>query len=175
MLVGHDPSALLKLVAPGNRAYLTERFHAGELFALVTLVDGGARLDSHSPRVSGRTSFASIKDSKGRTVLEVVTNYVWAYGFDHDRVALVHDEVHWQFYRIGDVANSDVGMRVGAFRAYAWNVDCAAANRGMIAPARTDALATPDSENPDNYYEPDHALDVPEGCGTPTPTAGTTI
>ncbi|MDT5027475.1 MAG: hypothetical protein QOE61_3901, partial [Micromonosporaceae bacterium] len=128
MLVDHDPSAFLKLVAPGNRTLLSDQFRTGHLLTLVTLVDDSARLDSHPPRVSGRTSFASTRDESGLTVLEIVTNYVWAYGFDDDKVVLVHDEVRWQSYRVGDVRESDLGLWPHKYEGYVHNINCAAAD-----------------------------------------------
>jgi hypothetical protein len=176
MLVNHDPSTFLKLVAPGNRTFLSNQFRTGHLLTLVTLIDDGARLDSHPPRVSGRTSFASTRDESGLTVLAIVTNYVWAYGFDNDKVVLVHDEVRWQSYRVGDVRDSDLGLWPDKYEGYFHNVNCAAADRGLLAPPRPSDMSidtTPDSEDPRNYYDPDHALQVTDTCGHPTSAAAT--
>jgi hypothetical protein len=172
MLVNHDPSVFVRLVSPANRTFFMDEFRAGHLITMVTVIDANARLSSHPPRVSGRTSFSSTKDDAGRTVLEVVTNYVWAYGFDNDEVSLIHDEVRWRFYRAHEVKDSDLGLRLGGHDGYLANVDCAAAHRGQLGPPTpvTSALGAPDPENPDNYYDPDHALEITDTCG-PTVSA----
>jgi hypothetical protein len=137
---------------------------------LVTLIDDSGRLGTHPPRVSGRTSFAAAKDD-GLRMLEIVTNYVWAYGFDNGEISLVHDEIHWQFYRVGEVRDSNLGLWPGKSDAYEFNIDCAAVNRGFLAPPRSggpSVATTPNPENPDNYYNPDHSLDIGDDCAEPT-------
>jgi hypothetical protein len=172
MLVRHDPTVFLQLVAAGERPQLQQEF--AEPLSFATLLDDGTHLDSHQPRVSGRTSFSSIVDYGGIRVVEVVTNYVWAYAFDNGEVTIVHDEHDWRFYRASDVRAADAGMWMFGSRGYLSGMDCSAMYRGRLAPFRPmsgSGPASPDPENPDNYYDPNHSLDVGDGCpvGSPTP------
>src|SRR5262249_30129994 len=56
LLVDHDPSAFLDLLAPDDRTELGEQYRSRDMLGLVTSIDPGAHLDSHPPRVSGRTT-----------------------------------------------------------------------------------------------------------------------
>jgi len=171
MLVDHDPSAFLDLLAPQARTDIGEDIRSRDMLGLVTSIDPEAHLDSHPPRVSGRMTFLSTIDDEGRTVLEIVTNYVWAYAFDTGDVSLVHDEVHWRFYQDGDVMESGRGLWVFDYRGYVSNMDCDASQRGLLAPPRRlsgGGVTSPDPENPDNYYDPNHTLEIADGCASPT-------
>jgi hypothetical protein len=170
MLVEHDPTGFIDLLAPAIRTELDGLVRAETLSSLllVTRIDHGAHLGRNPPRVSGRTSFSGADDD-GRPVLDIMTNYVWAYAFDTDDVVIVHDEVQWRFYRPGDVTANDLGMRPFKWRGYVMGVDCATANRGVLAPpTRTNRPSPgPTGENPSTYYEPDHTLDITSSCPTP--------
>jgi hypothetical protein len=166
MLVDHDLSALLNLVSPSSRSYLTRLYARHELLSFATAVADGAKLSDLAPRMNGQVSFHAAKDEYDRPVLEIVTNFVWAYAFADGQVTLIHDQVHWRFSRAGDVLDIYLGPQPYMFRSYWLNIDCAAAVRGMLAPptyASVSGGAQP-TENPDNYYDPNHAMDVPGRC-----------
>lgn len=173
MLVDHDPSGFLDLLAPEARTYIDEQYRSLHALSLVTSIDPDAHLDSRPPRVSGRVTFSSTVDDRQRTVLDIVTNYVWAYAFDTGQVSLIHDEVHWRFYQDRDVLASGRGLWVVTYKGYWFNMDCDASGRGLLAPPRSYAVggaASPDPENPDNYYDPSHTLEIGPGCASPTPS-----
>lgn len=170
MVVDHDPSAFLDLLAPAIRD-ITGGYTRDENLAslqLITRIDRAAHLGRNPPRVSGRTSFSGATDGE-RPVLHIVTNYVWAYAFDTDDVVIVHDEVTWRFYWAEDVPVEDRGLRIAQTGGYVVGVDCAAAARGMLAPpTRTNrASPGPTGENPSSYYATDHTLDITSTCPTP--------
>lgn len=171
MLVRHDPSALLALLAPAVRNHVREAIRAGRLASLVTLIDDGARLDGRQARVSGRMSFSGYSVSRAKT-LEVTTNYVWAYAFEPGIVVVVHDEVFWRFFRSGEVSADDVGLRYDGLTSYASNMDCDAFDRGLLAPFRPTgaepASTVIDPEDPDSLYAPDHTLNIEGTCDPPT-------
>jgi hypothetical protein len=172
MLVDHDPSAFLDLLAPEARIDIGQRYRSRDMLGLVTSIDPDAHLDSHPPRVSGRATFLSTMDDQHRTVLEIVTNYVWAYAFDTGHISLIHDEVHWRFYQDRDVSASGRGLWVFTYNGYWFNIDCDASHRGLLAPPRAHSgggATSPDPENPDNYYDPNHTLEIGRDCASPTP------
>jgi hypothetical protein len=172
MLVDHDPSAFLDLLAPDARTDTGQQYRSRNMLGLVTSIDPDAHLDSRPPRVSGRMTFLSTMDDEHRTVLEIVTNYVWAYAFDTGHISLIHDEVHWRFYLDRDVLASSRGLWVFHYIGYWFNMDCDASHRGLLAPPRPysgGGATSPDPENQDNYYDPNHTLEIGRGCASPTP------
>ena len=131
----------------------------------MTLVQDGAHLAQFPPRVSGRTSFAPATD-QGRAVLQVVTNYVWAYAFDGDMVVVVHDELRWNFLRAAEARDSTRGPWPGGIAGYLMGMDCAAAGHGFLAPPSSPGVATSvaSTERPGSLYEPDHSLAITDTC-----------
>ncbi|GAA1786676.1 hypothetical protein GCM10009682_06080 [Luedemannella flava] len=165
LLVDHDMSAFLKLVAPRTRGYLTDYYEDGEGLSIVTVVGRDKPLSELAPRVKGKLSFRSVTDNRGRRILEVISNFVWVYAFADGQVALIHDRVQWRFYRAGDVRTADLGPRPYRWSAYWHNIDCAAMERGVLAPPGTAPTnGVPVTENPDNYYDPDHPMEIPDTC-----------
>lgn len=164
MLVDHDMSAFLKVAAPGTHGYLNEGYRDHKLLSLVTLVAEGTQLSDLEPRVKGRFTVRSVMDGD-RPVLEVVSNFVWVYAFVDGQVSLIHDQVHWRFYRPGDVRDADLGLRPYRYRAYWSNIDCDAADRGTLAPPTIVSVSGPmPTEDPANFYDPDHSLEIPDTC-----------
>ncbi|WP_157437501.1 hypothetical protein [Actinoplanes subtropicus] len=156
MLTGHDPARLIALLAPGQRATATAWFKDAAFTGIATWIDPAVKLDPREqPRVSGRVTYASVR-AGGRLTLRVTTNFVWVYAFagpDHP-VAAVHDEVSWDF--------PPTGMWVGTTRSYLAWTDCAAAERGLLAPVRVEGLDRP--TGPAELLRPDHGMDVAKRC-----------
>ncbi len=184
MLVNHDASAFLALIAPDERSDLKAMFtkpstDGGAITSLATLLDGTVKLDSYGPRVSGRITFAAARDNHNDlNVLQIITNYVWAYSFvgHDDNVVVLHDEIHWWFYRSADVDNVDLGAWPSTFQGYGQDIDCADFNQGLVAPPLSDQGSGPDlgANDPNQFYDPDHSLDITNTCDTsssasPTP------
>jgi hypothetical protein len=163
MLVNHDPSALAALLAPDDWANLRNGFAADRL-GMVTLLDSGVRLSGDLPRVNGRMSYESTIDPTGRRVLQVDTNYVWAYAFDTGQVSAVHDMVVWWFFRSADVAASSRGPWVYSSQSYGVNVDCDRLNHARLAPAVAASGAPGVGDDPYGYWDPDHPMDDPAPC-----------
>jgi len=156
MLTGHDPVRLIALLAPGQRPTATAWFKNAEFTGIATWIDPAVKLDPREqPRVSGRITYASVRVG-GNLALRVTTNFIWVYAFegpDHP-LAAVHDEVSWEF--------PAGGMWVGATRFYPAWMDCAAAERGLLAPIRAQGLDR--STGPADLLRPDHTLDVENQC-----------
>lgn len=174
MLVDHDPSALLALLSPAGRDHLATAISEGRYALTAVRIAKDAKLAAEPARVSGRTTYREgVWDDL--PVLEVITNYVWVYPFDvpqtwtGEQVVVVHSEEHWYFPKDDAVAGDDRGMNLGRVDGYFSGMDCAQAGAGFTAPGRggVDPSARPGSQSteaPEAYFQPDHTLDIGDGC-----------
>ncbi len=177
-LVGHNPEALAKLLAPDYRATVRQQFADPAKGVVAVLISPKVTLADEPPRVSGRTTVAASLDENGRPFLAITTNYVLVYPFkpagpDGNRIALAHAEVTWAYYRTSRVAASSRGLWVHTMRAYRSAIDCAEANKGLLSPylgggasphPTTTRSAQPGDDNADSYYDPNRSLDIPDDC-----------
>ncbi|MEV4512139.1 hypothetical protein AB0K00_24610 [Dactylosporangium sp. NPDC049525] len=168
MLVGHDPAALLALLAPNSAKGIKTWFDGTEFSALATWIDPAAHLDpAEEVRVSGRITFDSA-EVDGIQTLRITTNFVWVYAFTgngRNPLAAEHDETRWDFPATGRLRAADKGMWVGAVKGYMAWIDCAAAGKGLLAPYRSGAGAQPGpTEDPDAYLKADHSLTIADDC-----------
>jgi hypothetical protein len=167
MLTGHDPARLIPMLAPNGRAQITGWFKHATFTSIATWIDPAVKLDPREqPRVSGRVTYASVMVNGHRT-LSVTTNFIWVYAFagTQNPLAAVHDEVNWEFPAVKDTRVGDRGMWVGDTKVYSAWIDCAALDRGLIAPTRPEAAVhTASSEDPNALLEADHTLDIKSDC-----------
>jgi len=167
MLTGHDPARLIALLAPDQRAEVTKWFHGVTFTAVATWIDPSVQLDRREqPRVSGRVTYSSVV-SGGLRTLRVTTNFIWVYAFSTPGrpLAAVHDQVEWEFPATANLRAGDRGMWVGNTKNYAAWVDCAAGDRGLLAPTRPEAAPEPSgSEDPMALLRADHALEIRDDC-----------
>jgi hypothetical protein len=171
MLVGHDPSAFLALLAPNSAKGIRPWFDGAAFSAVATWIDPDVRLDpSEEVRVSGQVTFDSA-EVEGVQTLRVTTNFVWIYAFTGNArhpLAAEHDEIRWDFPATARLRAEDKGMWVGKAGGYLAWIDCAAAGKGLLAPYRTGADLHPGAtEDPDAYLKADHALTVADDCDLP--------
>jgi hypothetical protein len=104
-------------------------------------------------------------DSHGVHVLEVVTNYVWAYAFSDGTVTIVHDQDHWRFYRPTDVPSGSAGLWLSDFQSYVSNMDCTDLDQGLLAPPQFTYLGGGGSDSDNNsLYDPNHGMDINSTC-----------
>ncbi|MFC4044292.1 hypothetical protein ACFO1B_38230 [Dactylosporangium siamense] len=179
MLVGHDPSTFLALLAPNSAKDVKTWFDGASFSSLATWIDPAVHLDpDEEVRVSGRVTFASAVVD-GIQTLQVTTNFAWVYAFTGDTrnpLAVAHDQIRWDFPATGRLRAGDKGMWIGDTDGYRAWVDCAAARKGLLAPTRPATAPTPnpsDTEDPNAYLQADHALDIIDDCGPPTPSPTT--
>ncbi|MET7394320.1 hypothetical protein ABZS66_12580 [Dactylosporangium sp. NPDC005572] len=174
MLVGHDPSAFLALLAPNIRDDIQGWFTKGRHSGVATWVDPSVTLDpAEPPRVSGRVTFAAATIDDVPT-LQVTTNFVWVYAFTGGAqpIAAVHDEIRWDFPTHPRLRKGDEGVWIGNTSSYLAWINCAAAAKGLLAPDRgTGGAAPAASEDPDAFLRPDHALAITDGCAGASPGA----
>ena len=173
LLIGHDASYFTAMLAPDSRAYITKDLKAGADGTSVIRIAASAHLAALAPRVSGRTTYR--RTTWGQVpVLEVVTNYVWVYPFDTvagspaSRVVVVHDEEQWDFPKPHDVRSAYQGTNLRSFKGYWDLMDCAQSDKGFTAPfsgvAQGVVPSPSDTEPMNNYFRPDHSLDIVSGC-----------
>lgn len=166
MLVDHDPSDLLTLLAPDDRSHARRAVTKGYLGVRLA---PGVRLAATPPRVRGSMTVRAARDDVGRRVLSVVANYVWVYPFVKARQPVVlHDRIDWRFYPASaDIAPSSVGVWAQDASSYTSGMDCAAAQRNLLKPQpAVDPSADPVAagDDPDALYDPKHGMRITETC-----------
>ncbi|MEU8657920.1 hypothetical protein [Actinoplanes philippinensis] len=167
MLTDHRPDDFVALLAPSQRApirkWFTDRVHSN----VATWIDPAVRLDPREqPRVSGRVTYAAATRD-GRRMLRVTTNFVWVYAFEDTAqpFAVVHDEIQWDFFAPKNLHADDRGMWIGANRSYWAMMDCAAGDKGLLAPTRRLGAPAPgETDAPDDLLRPERSLDIHENC-----------
>jgi hypothetical protein len=175
MLVNHDPSGYLALLAPdaGKREQprlITAQPADGD--GTVTLLAAGHSLLPAPIKVNGSMSVSTDKDGN----LLVHTNYVFAYPFrptdpstiteSWQIVAVVHVAVDYAVIESSQYTPGSQGAWVGGSQSYDSSMACGPFKQGYLAPAYLDqAPHGPQTDNPDAYYDPNHSLDIPNTCG----------
>ncbi|MFU8871261.1 hypothetical protein [Micromonospora sp. SL4-19] len=171
-LTSKDPERLVRQFAPDHRPAIRDDFRTGAFAHFATRLAPGARLLPGQPRVKGRITYRAVRDDTGVRVLEVTTNFVWAYPFHQphvapgDGVAVVHDTLVWRVPHPADVRSSARGLWFGGMRSYGANIDCAAFDKGLLDVGKwrdPGPVATP-TVDPDSLYDPDRSLDIPDTC-----------
>jgi hypothetical protein len=171
MLYQHDRSTLKPLMSTYGQSELENLANQQLLGVVATQIADGYKLTNDGIRVKGQTTFdGGLLD--GVQVLTVHTNYVWIYPFTGtlsrpgDHVVTIHDKIDWIFPAKDQVDPDYVGMQIGENSEYtANNIDCGLLKTDLIAlgkPVQTGANAG----NPDNAFDPNASMDVPEtgGC-----------
>jgi hypothetical protein len=167
MLIAHKPDKLLALLAPSHRAGIRKWFTGLTHANVATWIDPAVRLDPREePRVSGKVTYTStIRD--GRRELRITTNFVWVYAFEgtDQPIVVTHDEIQWEFPSTKGLRADDHGMWIGDTKSYAAFVDCAATDRGLLAPTRIGGAPEPaDTDDPDDLLRADHPLEIQDDC-----------
>jgi hypothetical protein len=173
MLVDHKPAKLLAMLAPRSRADTATWFKTDAFLNIATWIAPSAKLDPKQQiRVSGRVTYASKMVDEIQT-LRVTTNFVWAYPFlgPDQPIAVMHDEIVWEFTDPDDVQPSDRGMWLAEADSYMAMMDCALAEKGLLAPGYLEAADPQATENPDAFLRPDHTLDIGDDCVSPSPSS----
>jgi hypothetical protein len=174
MLISHDPSTYLALLAPATRA--TERTaitasadpdEGGE----VSLFAAGFHLLPVPIKVSGTMTAST--DNRG--LLVVHANYVYAYPFaPTDRTTVTEA---WQIVAVQHVAEdftvvsghtyrpSDRGLWVTSSQSYDESIACTASKHGYLAPAYSEPQDGVHGDNdPNAYFDPKHDLNINTTC-----------
>jgi hypothetical protein len=180
MLVQHDPSAYLALLSRLDAQQTEPKLRPGhelESQVLVNRIATGYSLLQAAPKVNG-TMTVGVGKLGDLDVLDITTNYVVAYPFRPnnpedatqplDIVALSHSTVHYQLLDGPNVPADARGVYWGDAEGYDYSVNCDLVTKGFLAPSYSDHnhVGT-DTENPDNYFDPNRPYTGVNGCDDP--------
>lgn len=163
LLVEHDPTRYLSLLAPDARRQLEPLFHGAEpqVQSLVSMVAPGSRLLGVEPKVKGEMT-VRVGDA-GELV--VSTNYVIVYAFEPDvalklvdtmnAIVVVRADVDYVLRATDRWAQGSKGLWYGDATGYAYSIGCEAYGRGYLAPAMAErAVATQTDQSRSGYFDP---------------------
>lgn len=175
LLVSHDPSTYLGLLAEDARRQLEPSFSDGrelEVQSLVSLIASGSTLLPVEPKVSGTMS-VSLGDA-GELVIH--TNYVFAYAFEPptqvrlvdamNTIVVVRADVDYKLL-VGDRWRpSSLGLWFDDASGFGYSIGCEAYRKGFLAPVMAERTVTKqqDGVDPNTYFDPTAALPPPGGC-----------
>ncbi|MGH3861910.1 hypothetical protein [Actinokineospora sp.] len=174
LLVQHDPSRYLSLLAPDARKQLAPLFGTGnepQAQALVSLVSKGSPLLPVEPKVNGRMW----AEAGGPGELVVHTNYVFAYAFEGpqttdpmDSVVVVRAEVDYVLRSGGRWTAGSQGLWYGGVGGYGYSISCVEYKKGFLAPAFRDGdkIHRVPRRDRDTYFDPTAPLPAESGCPT---------
>ncbi|MGQ0839872.1 hypothetical protein [Actinokineospora sp.] len=175
LLVDHDPSRYLGLLAPDARAQLAPLFGTGrepQAQALVSLIARGSALLPVEPKVTGRMW----AEAGGPGELVVHTNYVFAYAFDApdpdrlsdpmDMIVVVRAEVDYVLRSGPRWTTGSQGLWYGHVGGFGYSIACDAYKLGFLAPAYSDRGLTHVAPQQDRgaYFDPNAPLPAESGC-----------
>ncbi|MCT2586840.1 hypothetical protein [Actinophytocola gossypii] len=163
LLVRHDPSRFLSLLAPDARGQLEPLFGGQEpqVQSLVSLVAADTALAAVEPKVRGEMTVAEGEAGE----LVVSTNYVFVYAFEPAEplrlvdamnvIVVVRADVDYVL-RDGDRwAPGSQGLWYDDATGSAYSIGCDAYRRGFLAPAATERAVTPGTERAQaTYFDP---------------------
>ncbi|MGW4501506.1 hypothetical protein ACWENR_23190 [Micromonospora sp. NPDC004336] len=136
MQVG-DTEPFLALLAPDARERLRPSLDNGRMLTFATRTGSQVRV-ADDPRARGRIAYRATS-ADGIRVLEVTTEFVWAYPFDVVRrapagagVVAVRDRVVWQVPYPADVVASSRGLWLDSAKMITWNADCSRHGDGWL-------------------------------------------
>ena len=175
MLVEHDPSGYLGLLAPDARTQLAPSFGNGrelEVQSLVSLVAAGSTLLPVEPKVSGSMS-VSIGDA-GELIVH--TNYVFAYAFQPPSptrlvdsmnvIVVVRADVDYELLSGSKWMAGSQGLWYGEASGFGYSIACDAYRKGYLAPFMSERSVTrqPDGVEPGKFFDPTAPLPPAGGC-----------
>jgi len=132
-----DPEPFLALLAPDARERSREDFTNGSFLRYATRMASPSEWEP-GVRADGRVSYRATEEN-GIRLLEVSTEFVWAYPFDVDlrapagaSLVALRDRVVWQVPHPDDVPVSARGLWITSAEAVTWNADCAQLRAGWV-------------------------------------------
>lgn len=174
LLVEHDPTGYLDMLAPDARRQLTPLFSDGrepEVQSLVSMVATGARLLPVDAKVSG--SMTVRPGDAGELVVH--TNFVFAYAFEPTEPTRLVDAMNVIVVVRADVdyvlragerwTPGSRGLWYGDTSGFGYSIGCDAYRKGFLAPAATERSVTaqPPRERAE-YFDPAAPLQPAGGC-----------
>ncbi|MGW4680472.1 hypothetical protein ACWEOS_18580 [Micromonospora taraxaci] len=135
MLLGNRVP-FLALFGPDAAKQVGPYFRDGGFLSFATRISTPERWDD--TRANGRISYRATEEDDIR-LLEVTTEFVWAYSFTVDvrapagaGVVVIRDKVIWQVPHTGDVQAVSQGLWLASADAVSWNVRCDGLRDGWV-------------------------------------------
>lgn len=173
LLVDHDPSGVLALLAPSVRDDVrTEMARADDhdYGGAVSLLMSGYHLLPVPIKVDGTMS--ARLGSRGDLVVH--TNYVFAFPFapatplairdSSQVVAVQHVVVDYEIVSGSRYRSADRGIWPRGIDSYDADMGCAASEQGYLAPGYVNGSTTGDDEDPNALFDPSHPLNIADTC-----------
>lgn len=176
MLVDHDPTRYLEMLAPDARRQLEPLFGGGrepEVQALVSLVAAGSTLLPVEPKVSGSMS---VRPGRLAGELVVHTNYVFAYAFSPppglgladamNTIVVVRADVDY-ILRVGDTwTPGSRGLWFDEASGFGFSIGCDAYRKGFLAPVTTErsVVGKRGDVEAERFFDPSSPLPPAGGC-----------
>lgn len=173
LLVGHDPTAFLGMLAPDARDQLAPLFGAGraaEVASLVSMIAQGSVLLPVEPKVDGQMSVRAGKTGE----LVVRTNYVFVYAFRPDGpirlvdamdvIVVVRADVDYVLRTGRHWAPGSQGLWYGDTAGHVYSIACDAYRAGYLAPAYAERVLTTNPAMPPTYFDPASPIPPASGC-----------
>ncbi|GGS42064.1 MULTISPECIES: hypothetical protein [Actinokineospora] len=174
MLVGHDPSGYLTLLAEDARKQLAPLFGTGQepqAQALVSLIAPDTPLLAVAPKVTG----AMTVSAGGTGELVIHTNYLFAYAFESDEptadpmdaIVLVRAEVDYIMRKGPRWSEGSKGLWYGHVGGFGYSIACDWYKKGFLAPAFRDTSVTrlPGArQDRGSYFDPSADIPAESGC-----------
>lgn len=169
VLINHDPTAYLALLAPDSRTYERQQLaKAPDGYGTITALAKGFPLLPVPVKVAG--SMSASLDPAGN--VEVHTNYVYAFPFAPTGAGILITQT-WQIVAIHHVQEdfevitssryrpSSQGVRIAGAKSYYASMACQQAKKGYLAPAFSELVGDgPTTDSPYAYYDPNHPMNV---------------
>ncbi|MDT7727062.1 MAG: hypothetical protein QOI21_3638 [Actinomycetota bacterium] len=178
MLIAHDPSAYLALLATNEAKRVKEILDKPDKFestSFVTQVADGFTLLPTGPKLSGRLS---AKPGNEGGELIVHAEYLIAYAFDTakpedltnpgDIVAFYRQDENYSLLKGSEYYDEDLGLRSGAGEGMTYSMACAPLKAGYLAPAYSEKAPSSSSGSGEfdegMMYNLDKTMTGTDGC-----------
>jgi hypothetical protein len=174
MLINHDPSAYLALLAPNARdreqAALSGAAIAGD-GGEATMIATGFTLLPIPVKVDGAMTVDTDLDG----ALVVHANYVFAFPFapaesasitqSGQIVAVQHVREDFTVVTSADYAPADQGLWPTRSQSYYESMACGPSRQGFLAPAYSQPYVGPaQTAGPESFFDPDHPITITATC-----------
>lgn len=171
MLIEHDADSFVSTMAEDNQEGLQNAFNDGQFGYFASQLADGAELAVPEPRVQGTVTFEATVDEGGFNVIEVVTQFVWAYAFvvpndnpDLDGIVVVRDRLVWQVADPSEVSDTSQGLWLWDGEGYASGIDCEQFEQSLLAPQSELSFGSGEGPDEGEVYDPEGSLDLPDTC-----------
>jgi hypothetical protein len=156
MLVDHDATSFINLLAPDGRQTVQDYFDQDNAFPYATRLEYGTNLSSDPIRAKGTwTVTGQTVDNHPAVVIE--TNYIWVYPVVANRsgagadLIVVRDKITWVVYASEGLEQTSVGLWVKHAYAFGSNLDCNLVKQEDLVSLPATSISETRTEDGDAY------------------------